>query len=371
MNHRFIILIFSTLCISQLTYAAEKQTATAVKKSDEIVFSANAPQLNNLKIEAVVEVKAPASESLNGKIIFDENFTARINSPVAGRALSIKAEIGDKVKAGQALMLMDSPDLGSAVSDAKKAAADLQLKQQAYERNKMLLNGGVIARKEVDNSQAELAEADAEAQRTRARLNNLGVKHTSSNESYTVVSPLDGIVVDRQINPGSEVRPDAAQPLFIITNPDHLWASIDLPERDLSKVSQGQSVNITVDAYPDTVFSGKITSIGVMVDPATRRIPVRCSVESKGKLKPEMYARITPLSLSNDSVIRLPNSALITEGLYSYVFVETQPGHIKKRRVELNIQERDFSTVKSGLKAGERVVTSGAILLNSELSVER
>lgn len=363
-----ILLLLSSIAITSNADAAEKASPKKpAANPDEIVLPANSPQLDSLKIEAVTEVTAPASEPLNGKIAFDENYTARISSPVVGRAVSIKAQIGDAVKAGQVLMVMDSPDLGSAVADARKADADLQLKKQAYQRSKMLLEGGVIARKEVENSQADLAESEAEAERTSARLRNLGTSR-NSNESYAVKSPIAGVVVDRQISPGSEVRPDSTAPLFTITNPDHLWATIDLPERDLSKVSQGQSLSIEVSAYPNEVFQGKVLSIGVMVDPTTRRIPVRCEVISKGKLKPEMYARITPLGKNNDKVIRIPNTALITEGLYSYVFVETSPGHLKKRRVVLNIQEREFATIKQGLQVGDRVVSSGAILLNSELA---
>lgn len=365
------LLLLLGLTVGQAS-AAEKAVAKKVSSSDEIVLPANSPQLDSLKIEAATEVSAPASEPLNGRITFDENYTARITSPVLGRAVTIKAQVGDTVKAGQVLMVIDSPDLGSAVADARKAEADLALKRQAYDRSRMLLEGGVIARKELESSQADMAESSAEAQRTSARLKNLGATR-NNDESYALRSPISGVVVDRQINPGSEVRTDAALPLFTITDPDHLWASIDLPERDLSKIAQGQALAIEVSAYPGMVFNGKVQSIGVMVDPTSRRIPVRCSVEGKGKLKPEMYARITPLSMEGNSassrkVIRLPNTALITEGLYSYVFVETSPGHIKKRRVTLDIQERDFATVKQGLTAGERIVTSGAILLNSELA---
>ncbi len=366
-------LILLGLAASQPALAADKAANTPAAKpataADEVVFAPNSPQLDSLKIEAVREVSAPASEPLNGKISFDENYTARITSPVVGRAVTISAQVGDKVKAGQVLMVMDSPDLGSAVADARKADADLAFKKQAYERTRMLLEGGVIARKELESSQADMAEASAEAQRARNRLKNLGAaRNSDNNESYAVRAPISGVVVDRQINPGSEVRPDAAQPLFTLTNPDHLWASIDLPERDLGKISQGQALAIEVSAYPGVVFKGSVLSIGVMVDPASRRIPVRCTVESRGKLKPEMYARITPLSAGDRKVIRLPNTALITEGLYSYVFVETAPGRIKKRRVTLDIQDKDFATVRQGLNAGDRVVTSGAILLNSELA---
>ncbi len=380
MNKTLLTLLLTTSITLSTAQATEKiavvnKTAVnkvAVKKtaSDEVVFAANSPQLANLKIEPVIEITASTTSPLNGKITFDENYTSRISSPILGRALSIKAQIGDKVKAGQVLMTIDSPELGSALADARKAYADLQLKNKAFERNSLLLEGGVIARKDLETSQSDLAQAIAEEQRANARLKNLGAQR-NADESFMLRAPIAGVVVDRQVNPSSEVRPDAPAPLFIITNPEHLWASIDLPERDLTKVVPGQKLAIQVDAYPDEIFSGNIDSIGVMVDPATRRINVRCTVQSRGKLKPEMYAQISPLNTQNIKVIRLANTALITEGLYSYVFVEVSPNHFKKRRVSLNSQEREFATVKTGLSVGERVITSGAFLLNSELAVAK
>jgi membrane fusion protein, heavy metal efflux system len=365
-----IVLVLLTLLTGQ-AYAADKTVGNAQNQAaNEIVLTAGSPQLTSLRVEPVKEIPVPVTEPLNGKIVFDENRTARIFSPVAGRALSIKAEVGDAVKVGQTLLVMDSPDVGGAVADVRKSQADLQLKQQALERSRMLVDHGVLAKKEVEVAQADWASSRAESERATARLKNLGVS-TAANDNYAVRSPIAGMVVDRKINPGSEVRPDAADPLFIVTDPNYLWASIDLPERDLSRISQGQKLSIQVDAYPDEVFSGEVKTIGVMVDPTTRRIPVRCMVDSKGKLKPEMYARITPLDSSQHRVIRLPNSALITEGLYSYVFVEERPLHFKKRKVTLDLQRREYATVKEGLKLGERVVVGGAILLNSDLSVSK
>jgi len=366
---RSVALAVLALVIAGQAAAADKQ-AGSVRDANEIVLTAGSPQLNSLKVEPVNEIPVPVTEPLNGKIVFDENRTARIFSPVAGRALSIKAQVGDAVKAGQTLLVMDSPDVGGAVADVRKAQADMQLKQQALERSRMLVDHGVLAKKEVEVAQADWATSRAESERAGARLKNLGVS-TAANDNYAVRSPIAGIVVDRKINPGSEVRPDGADPLFIVTDPGSLWASIDLPERELSRISQGQKLSVQVDAYPDEVFNGEVKTIGVMVDPTTRRIPVRCTVDSKGKLKPEMYARITPLDNSQHRVIRLPNSALITEGLYSYVFVEERPLHFKKRKVTLDLQRREYATVKDGLKAGERVVVGGAILLNSDLSVSK
>lgn len=366
-------LIIAAIGLSMPTvFAAPKiQPIPATHKSaDEVILKDDSPQEANLKIEVVTDMIAPTTEPLSGKISFDENYTSRVSSPILGRVTKIHAQLGDSVKAGQTLLSIDSPELGDAVADYRKASADLALKRKALERNQMLLDGGVIAHKDYESSQADMAQSEAEVARTKAHLRNLSIdsNSASSNETFALKAPMAGMIVDRQINVGNEVRPDAPTPLFIITNPDHLWASIDLPERDLSKVSVGQLLSIQVDAYPNEHFAGKVQSIGTMVDPVSRRIQVRCSVDSKNKLKPEMYARITPLSTHREKVIRIPNSALITEGLYSYVFVETSPGHLKKRRVMLDLQERDYATVKSGLSVGEKVVTTGAILLNSELS---
>ncbi len=361
-------LIASLLCFSSIQASAGPRVVH--KSADEVVLPEDSPQEANLKIETVTEMVAPTAEPLNGKISFDENFTSRISSPILGRATKLHAQLGETVKAGQALVSIDSPDLGSAIADYRKAVADLELKRKALERSQLLLDGGVIAHKEFESSEADMAQSQAEALRAKGRLKNLNIDSSIAigAESFILKAPMAGVIVDRQINVGNEVRPDANTPLFIITNPSHLWATIDLPERDLSKVSIGQPISIQVDAYQNESFTGKIQSIGTMVDPVTRRIQVRCSVDSKNKLKPEMYARITPLNNRNQKAIRIPNSALITEGLYSYVFVETSPGHLKKRRVTLDVQEREFATVKNGLAVGEKVVVSGAILLNSELS---
>ena len=368
------VLLLGSIALTSLeTNAAKKEphVSPAISKiNDEILLKDDSPQATNLKIEAVTEMLAPTAEALNGKVSFDENYTSRVSSPVLGRATKLHVQIGDKVSAGQALMSVDSPDLGSAIADYRKASADLELKRKAFGRSQMLLDGGVIAHKDYESSEADMAQAQAEATRAKGKLRNLSIDNNSASgsENFILKAPMSGVIVDRQINVGNEVRPDAPNPLFIITNPQHLWATIDLPERDLGKVMVGQVISIQVDAYPTESFTGKIQSIGTMVDPVSRRVQVRCSIDGKNKLKPEMYARITPLNNHNQKVIRVPTSALITEGLYSYVFVETSPGHLKKRRISLDIQEHEFVTVKSGLAAGDKIVTIGAILLNSELA---
>lgn len=336
---------------------------------DTLRYPPDAPQLTFLRIRPVQAFPEPLVEPLNARIVYDDNHTARVFSPLAGRVVAIDAEAGQRVKKGDALLSIDSPDFAAASSDSVKADADLLHKRQDYDRARQLLAIQGISRRDAEAAEADLHQAEAEALRARARLKNLASRATTTEGRFMLRAPISGIVSERQVNAGSEVRPDAANPLYVITEPQHLWVLVDLPERQLGKISVGQPVLIEVDAYPGEVFHGKVTVIGETLDPVTRRIQVRCYLNNdKLELKPEMFARVTPIADQASDLPRIPNSALVTQGLYSDVFVELSPGVLQRRRVALATQDRDFSYVREGLTPGERIVTSGALLLNSELS---
>lgn len=340
----------------------------AKKNPMTLSFPAGAPQLSYLKIEAVEALPEPVLEPLNGRITYDENVTTRIASPIAGRVVQIGADPGDKVTDGQPLLWLSAPEFASARADLKKAQAELKQKQLAYDRAKTLFEGEVLAKKDLESSENDLKQSEAELQRAESRFANLNPSG-DPDDKYILRAPLGGVVADRQVNPGTEVRPDAPNPLFIITDPQHLWVLLDLPERDMGKVKPGQQITVEVDAWPGKRFPGKVTKIGTVLDPATRRIQVRCSIANPElRLKPEMFARVTPLADSKHRHARVVNSSLLTQGLYTYVFVEQSPGVIEKRRISLSMQGHDESYVKEGLKEGERVITHGVLLLNSEFS---
>lgn len=334
-------------------------------------YDAGSAPLAAIRVKAVEVFPVPLAEPLNGRVTFNENFTARVSSPISGRVVALEAQAGDAVKAGDPLAFLDSPDLAASVADSRKAEADEARKKLALDRAKTLYEGQVLARKELESAEADFGQARAETRRAALRLRNLAPQG-ASDEKFALRAPISGIVADRQINPGMEVRPDLPNPLFIITNPARLWVLIDLPERELSKVAPGHPVSVEVDAWPDERFPARIEKIGEMVDPATRRVQVRCSVANpQHKLKPEMYARVTLLADETRKAVRLPNTALVTEGLYSYVFVERDPGVFERRRVALAVQDRDYSYVEAGVSSGERVVVIGSVLLSSELEAAR
>lgn len=338
----------------------------AAAPTDTLHYAVGAEQLSYLDIEPVQTLAAPSMDALPGKLGFDEDRTVRVNSPVLGRVTQLVAEPGSAVQAGDVLAWLDSPDFALARADASKAAADVALKRKALQRARALTDLGVLARKDLESAEADSAQAAAEAERAQTVLKNLAPRADGSR--YALRAPIAGIVVDRTINPGMQVRPDSTAPMFVITNPARLWASFELAEQDLGKVHVGQSVRVDIDAFADRHFSGRITYVGAALDPATRRINVRAALDDpNARLKPEMFARISPLEDAGQQQVAVPNTALVSIGLHQYVFVEESPGVLKRRGVEVGVVGEQHAFVRAGLKAGERVVTRGAVLLNAEL----
>ena len=334
-------------------------------------FPTAAPQLSQLKVERAELAPVPMDEPLAARVSYDENATARLFAPVAGRAVDIRANVGDSVKAGAVLAVLDAPELGTAAADLAKARADAQFKKAALDRVKSLFAAEVVPRREFEAAQADWQQAQAEAERARLRLANLapGGGADPGSQRYVLRAPLAGVVAARNINPAMEVRPDASEPLFVVTDMSRLSVLVDVPERDLSVVTVGKTARVEVSAYPERSFEGKVIRVAPTLDPQTRRVQARVAVDNRENLlKPEMYARVAILADAKEEVPRVPLGALLVEGVKNYVFVERDPGVFEKREVTLASQTRNHAYVWAGLKAGEKVVSVGALLLSAELA---
>ena len=357
-------------------WAKRKPDMTAItalprpKERGVVRFAPGAPQLAMLAVAPLPTMAVPLAEPLNARVAFDESHTARVSSPISGRIVELRAQLGDRVPAGGLLALIDAPDLGAAAADLAKAQAEERRKEAALRRVQELYDAEVAPKKDLEAATTDLVQAQAETARAALRLANLNPRRAKINgQTLHLTTPVSGVVAERRANPGMEVRPDLPEALFIVTDVTHLQLVVDLPEQHVGKIAVGQPVAAEADAWPGERFHGRIERIAPVVDPATRRVQVRCSVENlDARLKPEMYVRVSVLADEARSAVRLPNSALVTEGLYSFVFVEREPGVFEKRKIELAVQDREFSYVGAGLVSGERVVVRGALLLNSELA---
>lgn len=335
------------------------------KSPDLITYAAGAPELDSVQVVTATSAPLPISSDMNGRLAFDEQRTSRVGAPVAGRVTQVRADIGDPVRAGQALAYLDAPDVGQARADAVTASAQSAQKAREMQRSRMLFSGDAISRRDLEAAEADAAGASAELERARLRLRNLG---GGSGDALPLTSSVSGYVVDRQINPGQQVEAGQS-PLYTVSDPRQLWLLVDIPEDAISRARTGGKVMFDVPAWPQRHFAGTITRIGLSVDPGTRRVQVRAQVPNPDlALKPEMYARARLLTDDGAKAIRVPNAAIFESGMKNYVFRVDGPGRF--RRVPVTVGERGdaWSFITGGLKDGDKIVGEGALLLNAQLS---
>ena len=360
--------------------AAAEPEAVHRKGENELAFPNNSAQLGAIKTVEASEANEMLTH-LTGRLAWDEDHTIRIFTPVSGRVEKIKAEIGQRVSKDDELAVLRSPDFGQAQADYRKAEADLALTDKTLSRQSQLLEKGAAALKDVESAQADYNRALAEKQRAELRLQMLGTIGKTFEDTYRVVAPLGGVVVDRKLTVGQEIRsdiqlggmPELVSPIFTITNPERLWLILDVPEALLPRIRVGQQVQMKAAAYPDQSFTGVIELVGASLDPVTRVAHARAVVNNKeGLLRAEMYVGATislpATQLTKGSPVQLPTSAVFfLDGKY-FLFVETNKGVFERREVKPERETAEI-VVLSGVavRRGEHVVSEGGLFLNEIL----
>ena len=371
-----LLAIFASLlgCHKEENKAAD---APAPKVDGQKVFiPADAPQKTSLSVETA-EPRKLAITHLTGRLVWNDDATVRIFTPVAGRVSAIVATLGQSLSAGAPLAKIDSPDFGQALADARKAASDLQLAEHTLARAKELQEHGAAPKKDVESAEDTYANAMAERDRALARLALYGGSEKSNDQQYVLRTPLDGVLVERNINPGQEVRadmmlanaPNLLAPLFVVTDPARLWVQLDVSESDIAALQPGQQLNLYARAYPDKVFTGTLDNIGNSLDPTTRTVKVRGVVDNADKLlKAEMYVTVDvtadAIKIAHSGVEISSKAVFIKDNQY-YLFIETSPGEYQRQVVKLGTEQDGKVQIFDGVNAGQKVVTQGCLLLQA------
>lgn len=314
--------------------------------------------------------------TLSGKIAYGEDRYSRISSPLQGRVVEVRARLGGRVKAGEILLIVDSPDIAQAYSEYVKEVSDLQYATRAYELAKDLYEDKALSLKDLKQAENELVKARAEFRRAKERLLSLRVKPEELSKPldkqritsrYEMKSPLTGVVVERTVTPGQSVTGDADHVLFTIADLDVLEVVADVYERDLALVREGQSAVVKVEAYPDADFPATVIAVGDVVDPVTRTIKVRARVNNEThKLKPEMFARLQLDVSGTGPFLTVPREAVLEVDGKQFVYVVEEGNRYVKREVKTANVSPDQIRVLEGLTQGERIVTKGAVLIKGE-----
>jgi cobalt-zinc-cadmium efflux system membrane fusion protein len=370
-RHVAILLLVAAGCSGHASNAATQPQPPA----GEAWLTSQQVKNANLVVVPVADQDVGGAVVTSGKVTYDDKLVSHSFSPVTGRIVKIIAEPGQIVKKGAPLAVIESPDVGTAFSDLAKAHAELEAAERDYKRQKELFDAHAASQKDYESSLDNYQKAKAELSRAqkKASLLSKGGGADSVTQEYTLRALIDGEVVARNVSSGMEVVGQYSQgnavELFTIGSLDHIWVVADVFEMDLGRIKKGARVTVRVVTYPNRIFEGIVDYVSGQLDPNTRTAKVRCAIANHDRnLKAEMYATVS-ISVAERKALAIPRSAMLRLGDQTVVFVETGTapnGQIRFERRPVAVDEDeggDYLPVTHGLERGEKIVTSGAILL--------
>jgi cobalt-zinc-cadmium efflux system membrane fusion protein len=345
-----------------------------------------------LTIEPVMARPFRSVVVTDGKVAVDENRATPIFSPYSGRVTRIAAEPGDVIERGQLLFALEATDMVQAQNDfitalsgLETARSQLKLAQIVEKRQHDLYDAKAVPLKDWQQAQADLvaaqdnhrtAEIALEAVRNRLRILAKSDEELSAfektgkiNPETPIYAPIAGTVVQRKVGPGQYITAGASDPagdpVFVVGDPTTVWLVANIRETDALKVQLGQEVEFRVLAAPGRVFTARMKYVATAMDPVTRRLLVRATVDNSARLlKPEMFASVSIFTSEETMSPAVPREAVIYEGDVARVWVAGDDRSLALRRIEPGLTSGNFIQVLGGLAAGDRIVTRGSVFID-------
>lgn len=387
-----ILAMTALLSLGASCKPSEAATGSNVSKAPPGQVWVTPAQAAESKIETVTVGEQVVEDTIvtSGTITLDDLRSGHVFSPVTGRVVKIVAQLGQRVKKGDPLAVIESPDIGNAVSDTHKAEADLIAADHDLRRKKDLFAQKAASAADVETSEDAERNAKAELERARQKQFLLRVGNVDAvSQTYTLPSPIDGEVLLRNINPGVEVQGQysggagnnclpglttnaVCGELFTIGELDKVWMLGDVYEVDLPRVHLDATVQVTTISYPNQVFTGTVDWISGSLDPNTRTAKIRCTFDNvDGKLRPMMYATAS-IAADHRTAVAIPRSAILHLGDYKVVFVQVgeSANQLRFERLPIDVEEGTtgpYVAVKHGVDAGQKVVSNGAAALSQQM----
>ncbi len=343
----------------------DEAPALILHQGDKIIVPEGSALRARLSIMPATAEPVRPRMVLPGIVESDPARTAAVLTPLSGRLITLKVSLGERVIRGQALAVIDSPDLGQAYDDDDKAGDTLRLTEKNLARQEEQNKLGAASDRDLDQARSDHVQAVAEFSRTQARLKMLGVSSDTRSGSHllTVTAPVGGSITTLSVAPGNMIN-DPTQPMMTVADLSTIWVTALVAEKDIAAVSPNQEAEVTLAAYPERVLHGKVLFVSDVIEPDSRRNKIRIVfANSDNALKPNMFATVTLTGAQQTQVV-VPSSALLMNNDRTSVFVATAPWTFERRAVDLQMEEGSTVAIRAGVAAGEPVVVKGGILLN-------
>jgi membrane fusion protein, heavy metal efflux system len=380
------VVIFALISLGGHIFGAPAETPKKAASPDS--FSPTPAQLASLTLAPVAELNFRTELVTDGKIAVNGATTTPVFSPFSGRVTKVTANIGDTVSRGAPLLAVEATEFIQAQNDLIAAMAALetakaQLGQaELIEKRKHALfdaKGGSLqdwqqSQSDLIAAQGNHRSADIALAAVRNRLRVLGKSESEvgniessrkMDAAATVVAPIGGTITDRQVGLGQYIQSGASNPVFSISNLATVWLVGNVRETDAPSIRRGMPVEVRVLAFPDRVFKAKLTYVAPSVDPVTRRVAVRAEIDNPdGELKPEMFASFSVVTGGESKAPAVPESAIVYEGPETRVWIAKADGSLGLRQIKTGRSLGTMFEALSGVKAGERIVTSGTLFID-------
>ena len=306
-----------------------------------------------IPVEVAIAARRPIAASYSGTAPLEARGESQVVAKVSGVALSVLAEEGQPVRAGQTLVRLDA---ARSALQAAQSAAQVHKLESNYARSRKLAAQQLVSANDNDQIRFDLENA-----RAAYRLANLEVAYAN------VTAPISGVVAQRMIKPGNFVQ--ANTPIFSIVDDSRLEAVLNVPERELATLHAGLPVTLDVDALPGRTFEGRIDRVAPVVDPKSGTFRVVCTFDGSGMLQPGMFGRIRVDYDQRTDALTVPRVALLEDEGDPALFV-VRAGKAVRVPVKLGYLDGQWAEIREGVKAGDQVVTAGMVALRDGSDVQ-
>ncbi len=300
---------------------------------------------------------------LNGKVVPDEAKEAKVFALASGKIQSMQIELGDLVHKGQVLAVLKSAEVAGVSNEVSMASADVSVAEKGMRRTKELYEGGLATEQEYLEVEGTYKKALSELKRAKQVAAITG----ANNASYVISAPIGGFVIEKNVTNNSEVRSDNSDVLFTIADISKVWIMANVYEADMSRIHLGDSVVVNTLVDPEKNYGGKIDKVYNVLDPATRTMQVRISMDNpNNELKPELFVTVRVSERSADKGVTIPAQAIVMEHSKNYVVVKaTNRLEVKEIQLLKRVEGKAFVR---GLSLGDQVVINSQVFLYQALT---
>lgn len=337
---------------------AEQTEATTFVLSDTM--------MNIIRIDTTAVKPVESELRLSGKVTPDMGKVLKLYPLVSGYVKDIKVQLGDYVKKGQVLAVIQSGEIADYDKQLTQAQSDLNVAEKGLKVANDLYQSQLATQKDVVNAASELHKSQAEIDRLNQLLQ---IYRKGSGATSIVTAPISGYVIEKNINNGMELRSDNNTTMFTISELDDVWVMANVFETDISRVKEGYPAEVSTISYPDKIFKGRIDKVYNVLDPETKTLQVRIRLDNEDMLlKPEMFATVMLRYKDGGEMPAIPSSAVIFDKGKNFVMVFRDKYNIDTREVKVSKSLNNVSYISQGLNAGDKVISRNQLLIYDALN---